>query len=70
MVTPHEDPESPCHSANPASVMSPGMKEMYDPDRIIEDRVVPYEFDEDDLADLAAYREQGRSSMAHQSWRA
>lgn len=60
--TPHEDPDRPHHSKNPESVMywsHTDWYRRYGPDW--DGDVVPYAFDEDDLADLDAYRARHRS---------
>lgn len=59
MVRPHNDPADPDHSANPKSVMRAGVDlattlfGQVDPDS-----ETPYQFDEDDKADLRAFRER------------
>lgn len=58
-LKPHSDPTSKCHSSNPKSVMAVhGPRPSADPEAyarsLTEDPA--WQFDEDDLADLAAYR--------------
>jgi hypothetical protein len=57
MVRPHNDPSHPCHSANEGSVMwwaVDGPRERGLAEQLQGE--MPYQFDEDDLADLAAFR--------------
>lgn len=57
MARPHEHPDDPHHSANPESVMRPGTDTYSGMLGMIgAGEPVPYEFDADDLADLAAFR--------------
>lgn len=58
MQTPREHPESPCHSTNSKSVMAPAVHfTPLDPERVTSDRWIVHEFDENDLADIQAFRE-------------
>jgi hypothetical protein len=57
MVEPHADPESPCHSSDPDSVMRSGVGGLQGWMELLQDNTwVPYRYTEQDLADLAAYR--------------
>lgn len=56
MVKPHEASNSPCHSSNDRSVMSAGFHLRTDLNSLLRDEWLPYEFDENDLADLRAFQ--------------
>lgn len=54
--------EDGVHSSNPRSVMAQGHRGPWVLEEVQDNEWIPYRFDADDLADLAAFRETGRAS--------
>jgi hypothetical protein len=54
--------EDGVHSSNPRSVMAQGHRGPWVLEEVQDGEWIPYRFDADDLADLAAFRETGRAS--------
>lgn len=69
MVADHESEEHPLHSRNPRSVMWHAIDDLDAIRAMIgQGDPPPAEFDADDLADLAAFREEGRSWAARNGY--